>query len=71
MRLSAAKVLRPWLLASALAALAAPALATSYTYQGELSFSARAGDVCAPAITESTFKYTFPPDSSALFHFSK
>jgi CHAT domain-containing protein len=53
-----AKVLRPWLLAIALSALAAPAFATSYTYQGELSFNAHAGDVCAPAATESTFKIT-------------
>jgi len=44
-----AKALRPPLLVAALAFVATPALAANFTYQGQLTFSARAGELCTPA----------------------
>jgi CHAT domain-containing protein len=58
------------LLTAVLLGVAAPAFASSFTYQGELTFSAHAGDVCAPAGTEATFKISvFGRDDSGSTRF--
>jgi CHAT domain-containing protein len=64
-----AKALRPPLLVAALAFVATPALAANFTYQGQLTFSARAGELCTPAAAEATYKITVfgRDDSGARF----
>lgn len=70
MRLEKAKTWLQQLLAAALICGAAPAIASSYTYEGELTFSPKAGDLCTPTAAESTFKITvYGRDDSGLARF--
>ena len=70
MKLNKAKAWRQHLLAAALMCAVAPAFTASFTYEGELSFSPHAGDLCTPLASESTFKITvFGRDDSGIGRF--